>query len=237
MLTSFPWRDTTYRNMKILLTEDNSAIRNVLRMSLEAASFIVDEAENGEDGSFLARTNEYDLVILDNMLPKKMGKQVCKEIREAGKTMPVLLLSMKSDVNEKIELLDCGADDYMTKPFSFEELLARMRALMRRPTPLKETVLTIGDLTVHLEKQQVFRGKKELYLTRKEFTLLAFLAMRRNRVVTRGQLLEHVWDMNANPFSNTIEAHVLTLRKKIGDTKKRLIRSIPGRGYKLVSVC
>ncbi|MEY2640811.1 MAG: hypothetical protein RL150_204 [Candidatus Parcubacteria bacterium] len=223
--------------MKILLTEDNSAIRNVLRMSLEAASFVVDEAENGEDGSFLARTNEYDLVILDNMLPKKMGKQVCKEIREAGKTMPVLLLSMKNEVNEKIELLDCGADDYMTKPFSFEELLARMRALMRRPTPLKETVITVGDLTLHLEKQQVFRGRKELYLTRKEFTLLSYLAIHRDRVVSRGQLLEHVWDMHANPFSNTIEAHILTLRKKIGDTKKRLIRSVPGRGYKLVNVC
>lgn len=221
--------------MKILLTEDNSAIRNVLRMSLEAASFTVDEAENGEDGSFLARTNEYDLVILDNMLPKKMGKQVCKEIREAGKTMPVLLLSMKRDVNDKIELLDCGADDYMTKPFSFEELLARMRALMRRPTPLKETVITIGDLTVHIEKQQVFRGKRELYLTRKEFALLAFLATHKDRVVSRGQLLEHVWDINANPFSNTIEAHILTLRKKIGDTKKRLIRSVPGRGYKLTT--
>lgn len=223
--------------MKILITEDNSAIRNVLRMSLEAVSFSVDEAENGEDGSFLARTNEYDLVILDNVLPQKMGKQVCKEIREAGKTMPVLLLSMKNDVNDKIELLDCGADDYMTKPFSFEELLARMRALLRRPKALQETILTISDIKLHYEKHQVFKNEKELYLTRKEFSLLHYLLTHKEHVVTRGQLLEHVWDINADPFSNTIEAHVLSLRKKIGDTKKRLIRSIPGRGYKITNPC
>lgn len=223
--------------MKILITEDNSAIRNVLRMSLEAMSFSVDEAENGEDGSFLARTNEYDLVILDNVLPQKMGKQVCKEIREAGKTMPVLLLSMKNEVNDKIDLLDCGADDYMTKPFSFEELLARMRALLRRPKALQETVHRVADLELNYEKHQVFKAGKELYLTRKEFSLLNYLLQNKERVVTRGQLLEHVWDINADPFSNTIEAHVLSLRKKIGDTRKRLIRSIPGRGYKITNPC
>jgi two-component system, OmpR family, response regulator len=223
--------------MKILITEDNSAIRNVLRMSLEAMSFSVDEAENGEDGSFLARTNEYDLVILDNVLPQKMGKQVCKEIREAGKTMPVLLLSMKNEVNDKIDLLDCGADDYMTKPFSFEELLARMRALLRRPKALRETVHTIADLELNYDKHQVFKAGKELYLTRKEFSLLNYLLLNKERVVTRGQLLEHVWDINADPFSNTIEAHVLSLRKKIGDTRKRLIKSIPGRGYKITNPC
>jgi DNA-binding response OmpR family regulator len=223
--------------MKILITEDNSAIRNVLRMSLEAASFSVDEAENGEDGSFMARTNAYDLVILDNMLPKKMGKQVCKEIREAGKTMPVLLLSMKSDVNDKIELLNCGADDYLTKPFSFEELLARMRALLRRPTQIQESIFKIADIEVRHDRHQVFKRGKELHLTRKEFTLLSYLIMNKERVLTRGQLLEHVWDINADPFSNTIEAHILNLRKKLGDTKKRLIRSVPGRGYKITHPC
>lgn len=223
--------------MKILITEDNSAIRNVLRMSLEAVSFSVDEAENGEDGSFLARTNEYDMVILDNMLPKKMGKQVCKEIREAGKTMPVLLLSMKNDVNDKIELLNCGADDYMTKPFSFEELLARMRALLRRPKTLQETIFKIADIELHYDKHQVFKNKKEVYLTRKEFSLLHYLLSNKEHVVTRGQLLEHVWDINADPFSNTIEAHILSLRKKIGDTRKRIIKSIPGRGYKITNTC
>lgn len=223
--------------MKILITEDNSAIRNVLRLSLEAASFSVDEAENGEDGSFLARTNEYDLVILDNVLPKKMGKQVCKEIREAGKTMPVLLLSMKNEVNDKVDLLNCGADDYMTKPFSFDELMARMRALMRRPKPLQETVLRVSDLELHYERNQLFKKGKELYLTRKEFALLTHLLQHKERVVSRAELLEHVWDINADPFSNTIEAHILTLRKKLGDTKKRMIRSVPGRGYKITEPC
>jgi len=223
--------------MKILITEDNSAIRNVLRMSLEAASFTVDEAENGEDGSFLARTNEYDLVLLDNVLPKKMGKQVCKEIREAGKTMPVLFLSMKNEVNDKVEMLNCGADDYLTKPFSFDELLARMRALLRRPIQIQETILKIADIELHQDRNQVFKKGKELYLTRKEFTLLAYLLLNKERVVSRGQLLEHVWDINADPFSNTIEAHILNLRKKLGDTKKRLIRSVPGRGYKITNPC
>jgi DNA-binding response OmpR family regulator len=223
--------------MKILIVEDNSAVRNVLRMSLEAECFSVDETDNGDDGSFMARTNEYDLIILDNVLPGKMGKQICKEIREAGKTMPVLFLSMKSDVLDKITLLDTGADDYLTKPFSFEELLARIRALLRRPQALKETIITVGNLELHHDKHQVFLKGKELQLTRKEFSLLEHLMQNKGLVVSRGQLLEHVWDINANPFSNTIEAHILNIRRKIGDNKKRVIRNIPGRGYKMNSVC
>ncbi len=224
-------------SMKILIIEDDSSIRNVLRMSLTAACFTVDVAEDGDQGSYLARTNEYDLVILDNVMPKKMGKQVCREIREAGKTMPVLLLSMKSDVLEKISVLDSGADDYMTKPFSFEELLARIRALTRRPKNLADKKLQIKDLEINMDRNIVTKSGSEIELTRKEFSLLSYLMQNKEKVVTRGQILEHVWDINADPFSNTVEAHILSLRKKIGDTKKRIIRNIPGRGYKITETC
>ena len=223
--------------MKVLIIEDNSSIRNVLRMSLEAECFAVDEAEDGDHGSYLARTNDYDIIILDNVLPKKLGKQVCKDIREAGKTMPVLLLSMKSDVLDKIDLLDSGADDYMTKPFSFEELLARMRALIRRPKNIEESILHIRNIALNRDRHEVEKSGKEINLTRKEFSLLELLIQNKEKVVSRGQILEHVWDINADPFSNTIEAHILNLRRKLEDDKRDLIRNIPGRGYKVTETC
>lgn len=199
--------------MKILLIEDNSSIRNILRMSLEAEGFIVDVSEDGEDGSFMARTNQYDMIILDNMLPKKRGKEVCKEIREAGKEMPVLILSAKSEVLEKVDLLNNGVDDYMTKPFSFEELLARIRSLIRRPHKLETEIITIENVAMNTNSGKVTKNNKELYLTRKEFSLLELLMKNRNQVVSRGNILEHVWNMDGDPFSNTIEAHILNLRK------------------------
>jgi len=219
--------------MKILLVEDNISIRNVLRMSLEAQSFAIDEAPDGESGSYLARTNEYDLIILDNVLPKKMGGHVCKEIRDEGITTPIIMLSAKSDVLDKVRILDLGADDYITKPFSFEELLSRMKAVLRRPTQIQETILCIESIILNCDTQRVSKNDKDIYLTRKEFSLLEFLLKNKDRVISRAQIMEHVWDINANPFSNTIEAHILSLRKKIGDTKKRLIQNVPGRGYRI----
>ena len=223
--------------MKLLIIEDDSSIRNVLRMSLEAECFAVDEAEDGDHGSYLARTNEYDLVILDNVLPKKLGRQVCQEIRDAGKTMPVLLLSMKSDILEKVKILDSGADDYMTKPFSFEELLARIRALTRRPQNIEESILKIRDVILNRDRHEVQKSGKELNLTRKEFSLLELLLLNKEKVVSRGQILEHVWDINADPFSNTIEAHILNLRNKLEDKNRDLIKNVPGRGYKITEIC
>jgi len=219
--------------MKMLLVEDNISIRNVLRMSLEAQSFAVDEAPDGEVGSYLARTNEYDLIILDNVLPKKMGGHVCKEIRDEGITTPIIMLSAKSDTLDKVRILDLGADDYVTKPFSFEELLARMKAVLRRPSQIQDTVLHIESISLNCETQRVSKNNKNIYLTRKEFSLLEFLMKNKDKVISRAQIMEHVWDINANPFSNTIEAHVLSLRKKIGDTKKKIIQNVPGRGYRI----
>jgi len=223
--------------MKLLIIEDDSSIRNVLRMSLESSCFVVDTAEDGDLGSYMARSNDYDLIILDNVLPKKLGREVCRDIRESGKNTPIILLSMKSDVLEKVSVLDAGADDYMTKPFSFEELLARIRALTRRPKNIKEKIFKVVDVTLDSDKYFVSKSGKEIELTKKEFSLLEYLLINKEKVVTRGQILEHVWDINADPFSNTIESHIVNLRRKIGDVNKKIIKNIPGRGYKITDTC
>lgn len=219
--------------MRILIIEDESPIRNVLRLSLESECFVVDEAEDGEKGSYMARTNEYDLIILDNIMPKKFGTEVCKEIREAAISTPIIMLSVKDAVIDKVKVLNYGADDYVTKPFSFDELRARIHCLLRRPKEAVYEVLSCGPLTLDRAKQIVTCRNKTIYLTRKEFSLLEILMIHKDTVVSRGQILEHAWDINANPFSNTIEAHMFALRRKLSDTKKKLIQNIPGRGYKL----
>lgn len=219
--------------MKILLVEDNISIRNVLKLGLEGEAFAVDEAEDGEQGSYLARTNKYDLILLDNVLPKKMAKQVCIEIREQNIFTPILLLSAKSDTVSKVELLKAGADDYVTKPFSFEELKARIKTLLRRPHKIESVILRSGNIILNKDTHEVTKNNKRVNLTRKEFGLLELLMSNAGNVVTRADMIEHVWDINADPFSNTVEAHVLNLRRKIGDVNKRLIKNIPGRGYKI----
>jgi two-component system, OmpR family, copper resistance phosphate regulon response regulator CusR len=220
--------------MKILLIEDDLSIRNVLRLGLEADAFAVDEAEDGEKGSYLARVNQYDLIILDNILPKKLGKQVCQEIREGNVQSPILLLSAKNSILDKVELLNSGADDYLTKPFSFEELKARIKTLLRRPVQIQDTILRCRDLKLNRDTHEVARKDKKILLTRKEFSMLEFMMMHQNKLLTRASIMEHVWDMNSDPFSNTVEAHILNLRKKIGDKNKILIQNVPGRGYRLV---
>jgi len=219
--------------MKILIVEDSSPVRNVLRMGLESQAFAVDEAEDGEMGSYLARVNQYDLIILDNTLPKKMGKQVCQEIREAEIKTPIILLSGSNNVLIKVELLNLGADDYLTKPFSFEELTARIKALLRRPHQIEDVILKIDKIKLNTNTQEVTISNKKTVLTRKEFSLLEILMKNQDKVLSRSFIMEHVWDINSNPFSNTIESHILNLRKKIGDKNKRLIHNVPGRGYKI----
>lgn len=219
--------------MKILIIEDDISIRNVLRLSLESKGFTVDEAEDGDIGSYLARTNSYDVILLDNVLPKKMGGHVCKEIRSSHKNTPILMLSAKTEVLTKIQLLNIGVDDYVTKPFSFEELLARIYALSRRPQVIQEDIFKIKDIEINFKAQTIKKNKKDIYLTRKEFSLLEFLVRNKNTVVSRGQILENVWDMSIDPFSNTIETHIMNLRRKLSDTRRIIISSIPGRGYKL----
>ncbi len=220
--------------MRILIVEDDLEIAGFLKKSFEAESFAVDMAHDGERGSYAARTNEYDLVLLDNMLPKKEGLEVCQEIREAGKSMPIMMLSVKADVPEKVSLLNAGIDDYVAKPYSFEEVLARTRALLRRNRTYKPASLSYGDLFMDSATQEVKRGAKSIYLTRKEFSLLELLVQHSDKVVSRGMIMEHVWNMEGDPFSHSIETHILNLRRKInGNKKKVLIQNIPGRGYRI----
>lgn len=220
--------------MRILIAEDDKGIINYLKPSLEGENFIVDAVEDGEKGLYLAQTNDYDLIILDNILPKKEGYKICEEIRKDGKTVPIMMLSVKSEIETKVKLLNAGADDYLTKPFSFEELRARIKALLRRPKKIENQILKVDDLVLDKSRQTVARGKKEIYLTGKEFSLLEYLMKNQDTVLSRGMIMEHVWDMNADPFSNTIEMHILNLRRKIEQkNKKKLIRTVPGRGYKI----
>ncbi len=201
---------------------------------LTERSFSVDVAEDGEKGSFLARTNEYDLIILNNVLPKKSGLEVCREIRAAGKTVPILMLSEKQEPATKAQLLDAGADDYLGKPYSLEERLARIRALLRRPKQMTGDVLKADDLTLNTKAHTVYRAKKEIHLSPREFSLLEYLLRNKGAVLSRGMILEHVWNMDIDPFSNTIESHIVSLRRKIDSHgKRKLIQTVPGVGYKI----
>jgi DNA-binding response OmpR family regulator len=220
--------------MRMLIVEDDDSIAHFLTLSFEAECFAVDVAYDGEDGSFLGRTNDYDIILLDNILPKKNGYDVCKEIRAHGKITPILVLSATTDTEMKVRLLNAGADDYLTKPFSSYELLARVRALLRRPRPLLGDVLYFLDITLFTQQHRVKKGSDDVRLTRKEFMLLEYLMRNQGRVVSRAALLEHVWDIHADPFSNTIESHVFNVRKKLGIRgKKSLIQTISGRGYRM----
>ena len=219
--------------MRILVIEDDPDINALLTSSLKSACFAVDSASCGEEGSFLARTNDYDLIILDYMLPKKDGPHICRDIRQNGQTMPILMLTVRADTEDKVQMLNEGIDDYLTKPFSLEELHARVKALLRRPKQIASTSIALGDIVIDVARQSVARGKKEIYLTRKEFSLLEYMARNRGLVVSRGMIMEHVWNMESDPFSNTIEAHILNLRKKLSSGKHSLIATVPGRGYKI----
>lgn len=219
--------------MRILIIEDDLDLCQVLRRHLESEGFLIDIANNGERGSYIARTNAYNLIILDNSLPVKNGLIVCREIRSAGNNVPILLISVHCDETAKVTFLESGADDYLTKPFSFTELIARIRALLRRPYVIQESKLIIDDLSVDILKQNVTRGNKKIYLTRKEFLLLECLMRQTGKVVSRGQIMDQVWETDCDPFSNTLEAHIRNLRKKVDIRHRKLIHTISGRGYKI----
>lgn len=218
--------------MKILTVEDDTDIREFITLGFESEGFTVDHASDGKTGSYMARVNPYDLIILDNSLPQKSGLDVCSEIRGSGSSVPIIFLSVIDDTNVKIDGLGRGADDYLTKPFHFEELLARARALLRRPRKIENPIITIGELTLDTEKRVLTRAGVTLYLTRKEYSLLEYLMKNPGVAVSRSMIMEHVWKANSDPFSNTVEAHILNLRKKINVGDQRdVIKNVPGRGY------
>lgn len=218
--------------MNLLVVDDNKETVDFLKSSLKEEGFVVDTAEDGEVGSYKAKINEYDLIILDINLPRKDGRQVCSEIRRAGKNMPILILSVKGEIETKVDLLSVGADDYITKPFSYAELAARVKALIRRPQKVEDEILCVDNIELNLPKRSVYCSGKEIHLTPKEFFLLEYLLRNRGHVLTRQAILEHVWDMNADPFTNTVETHIGDLRRKLkGKSRDDFIRTVSGTGY------
>ncbi len=221
--------------MRILIVEDEAKMASFLERGLKEEHYTVDIASDGEKGWEYAMTHEYDLLIVDWMLPKMSGVELCGKFRKEGKTVPVLILTAKDSVEDKIKGLDQGADDYLTKPFSFEELLARIRALLRRPAHLTDkTVLECANLKLDLIKRQTWVDAQEISLSQKEFALLEFLMRHAGEVVSRTAIAEHVWDLHFDPMSNTIDVYINFLRKKIGETpSKSKIETIRGTGYRL----
>jgi DNA-binding response OmpR family regulator len=218
--------------MRILLAEDDSRVAGFVRRGLREEQYAVDVAADGEKAFFMAQTGEYDLIILDLMLPKKDGMEVLRELRASKSGTPVLILTAKDKPKDKVEGLNAGADDYLTKPFGFEELLARVRALLRRRGDMVLTVLTAGDLQIDTLKHRVSRGGKELDLTNREYALLEFFLRHPNEVVTRTKLSEHVWEADFDTFSNVIDVHIARLRQKINDGfSLKLLETVRGRGY------
>ena len=220
--------------MRILIVEDERKIAEFLKKGLKAEGYAVDVAGDGEQGHFLAGTQDYDLMILDLRLPKMDGITLCRTLRAEKFAAPILMLTVRDSVKDKVLGLNSGADDYLTKPFDFEELLARVRALLRKRGAAEATKLQADDLVIDLLAHTVERASKTIPLTPKEFALLEYLVRNAGVVVTRAMIAEHVWDVNFDSFTNVIDVSVNHLRSKVDrDFPKKLIHTIRGRGYVL----
>ncbi len=218
--------------MRILVVEDEKKVASFIKKGLEEEHYAVDIAYDGEEGLDLAQINEYDLILLDIMLPKLDGMEVLRRIRGNGSSVPILILTAKDSVEDIVTGLDTGSDDYLTKPFSFAELVARVRALLRRKAKEKADILTVGDLTLSTSTHRVKRGTREIELTPKEYALLEYFMRNPNRILTRTLITEHVWDYHFDPETNVIDVYVNYLRKKIDHGfEKKLIHTIRGSGY------
>ncbi len=222
--------------MRVLLVEDDPRIARFVAKGLREQTYAVDVAATGEDALYQAAINTYDLVILDVMIPPPDGFAVCKQLRKNGQRMPILMLTARDAVEDRIEGLDRGADDYLTKPFEFGELLARMRALLRRTGELRPPQIVVSDLVVDTVGQRVSRAGKSMSFTAKEYALIEFLARNAGRVVGRAEIAEHVWDEQFDPFSNLIEVYVNRVRRKIdAPPNKPLLHTRRGAGYFLAA--
>jgi len=218
--------------MRILVVEDEKKVASFIKKGLEEELYNVDIALNGKDGLELALDDEYDLIISDIMMPLMNGFQLVKELRNNKIETPILLLTVKDSIKDKVEGLDCGADDYLTKPFAFEELVARVRALLRRKENQKSNILSLLDLEMDLVLHKVMRAKNEITLTPKEYSILEYLLRNKNKIVSRTKLIEHVYDIHFDSGTNVIDVYINKLRAKIDEGfEKQLIHTVRGVGY------
>jgi DNA-binding response OmpR family regulator len=220
--------------MRILVVEDEHRLAAMLKQALQEHGYAVDAAYDGEAGLSLAELGPYDLLILDVLLPKLDGVAVCRRLRARGKHVPILMLTARDAVDDRVAGLDSGADDYLTKPFAFRELLARVRALLRRDAGTKDPLLRAGPVTLDPGTREVWCDGRPIELASKEYAVLEYFMRNPNRVLTRTQIAEHVWDYDFAAMSNVVDVYVRTLRRKLGDEQEpRLIRTIRGTGYQL----
>ena len=220
--------------MRLLVIEDERKIARVITESLKREKYAVDAAYDGEEGFNLADSQPYDLLIVDRMLPGLEGTEIVKKLRENGKNMPILFLTALSTTEDKTLGLDVGADDYLTKPFAIDELLARVRALLRRPPIQQPDILQIDDLKIDKQQQTVTRAGKIIDLTNKEYALLEYLMQHPNQILSKETLIDHVWDFDADILPNNVEVYIKNLRQKIDKPfKKQLIKTVRGFGYRI----
>ena len=218
--------------MRILLVEDEPRVARFIAKGLREQSYAVDIAGDGDAALYKAEIDDYDLIVLDVMIPLRDGFDVCRELRRQGVTTPVLMLTARDAVNDRVAGLDAGADDYLSKPFDFKELLARLRALLRRRESLRTESLRVDDLTINTTNHTVERSGRNISLTAKEYSLLEFFALNAGKLVGRDEIGRHVWDENFDPFSNVIDVYVRRLRKKIDEGSNRpLIHTRRREGY------
>ena len=227
-------RDGTTTAVKVLVIEDEKKINSLVRKGLEAQGFVVETTQSGDEGYLLATTRPYDVLVLDIMLPGRDGLSILRNLRERKVALPVILLTARSELNERLEGLNLGADDYLTKPFFIDELIARIHAVTRRASGAVQSILSVSDLTMNLLTREVRRGTTKIELTPREFSLLEHLMRSPGRVLTRVQICEQVWDYNFDPGTNLVEVYVQRLRKKVdGMSPVKLIETIRGVGYRI----
>jgi two-component system copper resistance phosphate regulon response regulator CusR len=221
--------------MRVLVVEDEVRIAHFVAKGLREQAYAVDVSATGDDAIYKASISDYDAIILDVMIPDRDGFQVCSELRASGSTVPIIMLTARDGVEDRITGLDCGADDYLTKPFAVAELLARLRALLRRGHVVRPEIIRIADLLIDTRAQRAVRGGKNLSLTTKEYSLLEYLAREQGRVINRSELAEHVWDEHFDPISNLIDVHISRLRNKVDNGYVPLIKTRRGAGYLLTA--